>query len=93
MISENVICEVKKDKFYKAVNEIYYMDYFFIFYSIVIYFRYRSFIKCTKNQEEKDVAYLALYKVKGNMWGGIILAIFMLSIIISFIFGGVKSIK
>ena len=83
MISESLICEVKKDKFYKAVDGVDIMHgYFSIFYVVVIYFRYKSFIKCTKSQDERD---LAFYKAKGNMGGAIFLGMFMLFILIGFI--------
>ena len=89
MISESLICEVKKDKFYKAVDgvNISFKGYLSIFYVFVIYFRYKSFIKCTKSQEERDLAYLAFYKAKGNMWGAIILGIFVILLFVVFIEG------
>ena len=92
MISESLICEVKKDKFYKAIDgiDIVLSGYLSIFYALVIYFRYKSFIKCTKSQEERDLAYLAFYQAKGNMWGGIILGIFTIVILGGFIIGGVS---
>ena len=89
MISKSLICEVKKDKFYRAVNgvDIVSKGYLSIFYSFVIYFRYRSFIKCTKSQEERDLAYIAFYKAKGNMWAGISLGIITILIFGAFIIG------
>ena len=85
MISEEIICAVKRDKFYRAVEGVKSIDYFSIFYLFIIYFRYKSFIKCTKSQEERDSAYLALYDAKKNMWWGISLGIFMFFMIIGFI--------
>jgi len=92
MISESLICEVKKDKFYKAVDgvDLIIGGYLSIFYVVVIYFRYKSFIKCTKSQEERDLAYLAFYQAKGNMWAGITLGIFIISLLGAFIVGGIN---
>jgi hypothetical protein len=92
MISDDLICEIKKDKFYKAVNgvDIVIGGYSSIFYALVIYFRYKSFIKCTKSQEERDLAYLVFYQVKGNMWRAIILGIIVISLLGAFIVGGVN---
>lgn len=92
MISKSLICEVKKDKFYKAVEgvDIVFGGYLSIFYAFVIYFRYKSFIKCTKSQEERDLAYIAFYKAKGNMLGAIILGIFIILLLGAFIIGGIN---
>jgi hypothetical protein len=81
MISEDVICTIKKHKFYKAVDEVNLNSGFpplLVFYSFIIYFRYKSFIKCVKSQEERDSAYVSFYKVKGTMWFGIILGLFFI---------------
>lgn len=93
MISESLICEVKKDKFYRAVNGVDMVSegYLSIFYSFVIYFRYKSFLKCTKSQEERDLAYIAFYKAKGNMWVGISLGIFTILFFGAFIVGASHS--
>ena len=87
MISKDIICAVKRDKFYKAIEEMNLNGFppLMIFYSFIIFFRYRSFIKCTKNQEERDLAYVAFYKVKGTMWGGIIMGVFFILIMVSVI--------
>ena len=84
MISEDVLCEVLKRKFYTAIEEVDIGNSFpplMVFYSFVLYFRYKSYIKCAKTQEERDIAYLAFYQVRGTMWGGIIMG--MLPIIIT----------
>ena len=81
MISKEIICEVKRDKFYRAVEGVKRGDYFSIFYLFVIYFRYKSFVECLENQNEKDLAYLSFYDAKKNMWWGIFLGIFMLFMI------------
>jgi hypothetical protein len=88
MISKNVICEVKRKRLYKAIDELNGFSGFpFVYYySFVIYFRYRSFIKCTDNQEERDRAYLDFNKVKGDMWVGISAVIFPI-----FFFGSILS--
>jgi hypothetical protein len=91
VISKDIICDVKRDKFYRAVKGVDIMNgYLSIFYILVIYFRYRSFIKCTESQEERDLAYVAFYKAKGNMWGGIILGIFLVLLLGVFIIAGIN---
>lgn len=78
MISEDVLCEVLKRKFYTAIEKVdfYSPPPIMVFYSFVLYFRYKSYIKCAKTQEERDIAYLAFYQVRGTMWGGIIMGMF-----------------
>jgi hypothetical protein len=84
MISKNVICEVKKKNFYRAIDKINFGVFPSVYYySFSIYFRYKSFIKCTDNQEERDRAYLDFNKVRGNMWVGIIAIIFPISLLVS----------
>ncbi len=75
MISKEIICLVKKDKFIRALKEIKSIGAFAPYYSFVIYFRYKDFIKCTTNQEEKDRAYISLHLAKGSIFAGLILGI------------------
>lgn len=87
MISKDVICEVKKKRFYRAIDELSgHSDFpYMYYYSFVIYFRYRSFMKCVDSQDERDRAYLDFNKVRGEMWVGIIAIMFPISLLISII--------
>ena len=75
MISKEVVCMVKKEKFYKAIKSVNGLNHFYIFYGFVLYFRYKSFLKCA-NQEEKDKAYIIFQQSLGEMWMAIILGLF-----------------